>query len=221
MDTETKIDGPLETLLLTEGPDDLRVIQSLLRFYGYDGKIRIQQGEGYEKLRKELKPILADSILQRVGVLIDADTNLSTRWISVSDKLRECGCTPPKELPAEGAIFPGPNGLVVGVWIIPNNALTGALEAFLRLLVPDGDPNWSYAETCVAGIPQKPKASQNWDNKAILHTWLAWQKYPGQAPEQTFIRGYLNAQAEPAQTLIGWLERLFDLKAEADEDAPN
>lgn len=220
MDTETNIDGPPDTLLLTEGPDDLKVIQSLLRVYRYTGQIRIQPSAGYEKLRKELKPILEDSVLKRVGILIDADTNLAARWTSVSDRLRECGCTPPRELPTDGAIFLGPNGLVVGVWIIPNNALTGALEAFLRLLVPEGDQNWGYAETCVAGIPQKPKASKNWANKAILHTWLAWQEYPGKEPEQAFVRHYLDPNAEAAQALVAWLERLFDLRAEQSGDTP-
>ena len=220
MDTETKIDGPLETLLLTEGPDDLRVIQSLLRVYRYTGQIRIQHGEGYPQLRKELKPILEDSVLRRVGILIDADDNLSGRWTSIRDRLRQCGCLPPDELPEAGAIFPGPDGMSVGVWIIPNNALTGALEAFLSLLVPVADQNWSYAETCVAGIPQKPKTSQNWDNKAILHTWLAWQEYPGKEPEQAFVRRYLDPKAEAAQALVAWLERLFELKAESPNDAP-
>ena len=107
----------------------------------------------------------------------------------------------------------------VGVWIIPNNVLTGALEAFLRLLVPDTDQNWSYAETCVAGIPQKPKTSQNWINKATLHTWLAWQVYPGKEPEQAFIRHYLDPKAETAQALMDWLERLFELKVESQKDA--
>ena len=205
-----KVPGPLETLLLTEGPDDLNVIQALLDIYGYDGKIRMQSGEGYVQLRKELKAILNDSQWQRLGIIVDADTDPKSRWLSIRDRLKECGCDPPKELTSEGAIFPGSRG-IVGVWVMPDNDQVGALEAFLRLLVPMDDPNWEYAGTCVSGVPKPGGTSANWGAKAQLHTWLAWQKYPGKAPEQTFKPRYLDPKAQAAQNLIGWLERLFEL----------
>ena len=103
---------------------------------------------------------------------------------------------------------------MVGVWVMPDNDQTGALEAFLRLLVPEGDPNWEYAGKCVTEIPKPGGTSENWGAKAQLHTWLAWQKYPGKAPEQAFKPKYLDSQAQAAQNLVLWLERLFELRHE-------
>ncbi|MGC4042401.1 MAG: hypothetical protein QM758_01200 [Armatimonas sp.] len=168
------INGPPETLLLVEGPDDVKITQSLLRIYGMDYKIRIQDGEGYQKLRKELPVIFEDSRLRYLGIVADTDTDINARWASVRDRLRECGCKPPKNLATDGAVFEGPNGIQAGVWLMPDNTMAGAMEAFLRLLVPESDLNWPYAEECVENLPKKAKDSNTWRDKARLHTWLAW-----------------------------------------------
>jgi hypothetical protein len=207
------IDGPIETLLLVEGPDDLKIIQSLLRFYRLENLIRIQDSEGYQTLRKEISSILDDSRIRYLGIVADSDTNLSNRWASVRDKLRECGCDPPKALPKEGAIFNGPRGVRVGVWLMPDNNMTGAMEAFLHQLISPDDPNWPYAQTCVANLPQKAKDSDTWRDKARLYTYLAWQEQPGKPPESVLRSpAYFDASAGVAQAFVAWVKLLFEIE---------
>ena len=222
-----------ETFLLVEGPDDKLIIDSLLRVYNCHESIRIKtvrefdhpdededqaakrkkSAGGFEQLRHDIFFTIQSSGLKYYGVVVDADENPAGRWVSVRDRLRESGCNPPDELPHEGTVFEGPNGLRVGAWLMPNNKMVGAMEAFLRLLVPADDPNWSFAERCVDEIPKKAKDSNTWRDKARLYTWLAWQKQPGKPPESVLRSPpYLNANADVAQAFVGWVRRLFELE---------
>jgi len=104
---------------------------------------------------------------------------------------------------------------VVGVWVMPNNALPGALEDFLRFLVPTGDPFWEHAESSVACLPKseavetKWRNAENWRSKARIHTYLAWQKNPGTPLGQAITARYLTADASEVAPLVTWLRRLF------------
>jgi hypothetical protein len=56
-----------------------------------------------------------------------------------------------------------------------------------------------------------PTEAQNDFQKAYLHTWLAWQERPESTIGQSIHNGYLDANAEPAQTFVAWVRRVFDL----------
>jgi hypothetical protein len=215
-----------EKLLLVEGPDDKAVINSLLSFYkiqsisvktprDYVDPKKTKQSSlgGFEQLRKDISFVIQSSELKCFGVVVDSDTNTAGRWASVRDKLRECGCDPPKALPKEGAIFNGPRGVRVGVWLMPDNNMTGAMEAFLHQLISPDDPNWPYAQTCVANLPQKAKYSDTWRDKARLYTYLAWQEQPGKPPESVLRSpAYFDANAGVAQAFVAWVKLLFEIQ---------
>ncbi|TAN53782.1 MAG: hypothetical protein EPN21_00560 [Methylococcaceae bacterium] len=46
-------------------------------------------------------------------------------------------------------------------------------------------------------------------SKALLHTWLAWQKEPGKPPGQAIWARYFNADAPDALILMQWIRTLF------------
>ncbi len=97
-------------VLLVEGNDDQEVVKHLLRSWGksYEQHFKIKQAGGVERLVKLISPQIKQSGLKTLGILIDANSNLDSRWQSISDKLRaaECNNVPPSP-PSDDAIFRG------------------------------------------------------------------------------------------------------------------
>ena len=117
----------------------------------------------------------------------------------------------PEQPDENGTIIHQPGMPVVGIWIMPDNSLPGMLEDFIAFLVPDGDPLWNRASDCLQQIPpEERRFTDNHQNKAHLHTWLAWQKDPGTPMGLAITKSYLDADAPNAQRLIAWLRRLFE-----------
>lgn len=204
-------------LLFVEGTDDEHVFYALLNCYQLPQCFKIKNKGGIENLLGTLPTELTvNSELERLGIVVDADTNIETRWKALQNILRKLGSV---EMP----ITPDPNGtivtveqpdrtLIVGIWVMPDNMLPGMLEDFVSFLVPTGDSLWIRAGDCLAQIPE-PERRFSIDHyiKAHLHTWLAWQEEPGRPLGQAITRRYLNATAPHAQQFVNWLKRLFDL----------
>lgn len=78
------------------------------------------------------------------------------------------------------------------------------------LLIPQPNALFDHVETSVAAIPPahrrlRPVA----EPKAIIYTWLAWQKEPGMPPGSAITAGSFDATVTEVDRLVGWLERLF------------
>ena len=210
--------GPPENLLVVEGKSDFYVFKGLFLAHGLNGKCRLTEEEGYEQLRGTIDTHLLESGLANIGFVVDGDTDVQARWDSLRDVLLSPRCGYEADR-VEAA--PNPNGVIVeqpgkprvGLWLMPNNARTGALEDFLGDLVPANDTLWPYAAACVAGLPTLlPNATENWKSKARMYTWLAWQDEPGD-PLGLAVRFRLNPHAEAARPFLGWLRDLFQLPA--------
>lgn len=208
--------GPRSDLLVVEGADDYHTFFSLFDRYKILGKCRLEPGGGYERIRDSIDTRIDESGLERIGFVVDADDDLAERWNSLRDALRSAGYNAMPQAPdPAGTIIMQEGKVTVGLWIMPNNTLPGALESFIQFLIPEGDPLWNHAVASVATLPQKPdKAADNWENwviKANIHTWLAWQKEPGKPIGQAITKRYLNPEANEAQKLIAWIRSLFRL----------
>lgn len=93
---------------------------------------------------------------------------------------------------------------------MPDNKETGILEDFLRFLVPPDCELFKYANSVLAAIPPaEVRFSKLAEPKALLHTWLAWQKDPGRPLGQSITAKYLDAGVGEVDVFISWLERLF------------
>jgi len=103
----------------------------------------------------------------------------------------------------------------VGLWIMPDNRVSGAIEHFVRLLVPKDDVLWERAGRCLDAIPQGHRRfPESHCTKAHVHTWLAWQESPGTPLGLAVTKKYFDAEAEHARLLIAWIRRLFEIGKE-------
>ena len=77
--------------LLVEGPDDAQVFFHLLRHYQLEKHINIEKKEGIHQLLDDLDVELDRSGLGRLGIVVDADTDIVARWRSLRDRLMKLG----------------------------------------------------------------------------------------------------------------------------------
>lgn len=213
---------PAPDLLLGEGPDDANLLYHLLKHHSVPvverdhtsvAGVDIRDGGGINTLLNAIPVWLRRSELQRLGIVVDADNDISARWQSLQDRLRGAGYnTVPNTPNPAGTIITQPDLPTVGVWLMPDNTLPGMLEDFVRLLVPSDDTLWTKAEQCLQSLTQAERKFPDIHfTKALLHTWLAWQEEPGKPIGQAITRRYLDANAPQAQQLIDWIRRLFNV----------
>lgn len=222
-------------LLLVEADDDQHVVGKLLQHYQVPylvdrgqldsvqtDTIVIRKQGGVDNLLASLPSVLkGQSDLERLGIVVDADTDIEHRWSSLRQILIKAGG---QSVPLK----PEPNGtiiivdqeyrtLTVGVWLMPNNTLPGMLEHFVKFLIPPNDTLIEKAHRCIESIPPHerhfPPAHYP---KAEIHTWLAWQEVPGRPLGQAITRRYLDANAPQAQQLIDWVRQLFAFPGKKD-----
>ncbi len=234
----SKPSQPSQNLVITEGKDDMHVFHHLLAHYGVPkGIIDFKPYDGLPNLLEALPQQLRASGLERLGVVVDADTDLTARWNSLKHILTKAGYLnlPDDPLPEgtiineedisgiltedgdeviteDGAVIVQEGLPKVGIWIMPDNKLPGMLEDFVSFLVPENDPLWDKAKGCLDEIPEDQRRfSEAHFAKAHIHTWLAWQKEPGTPLGSAINQRYLKADAAHARVLIEWVKRLFEL----------
>lgn len=200
-------------VLLVEGRDDEAVIRALLEFHGITNVTIKEKGGKNNILDKDsLMTQLLASDLSVLGIVLDADDNLEGRWQSLRTILATShyGYTLPQKPEPTGTIlkFTNPNGVPVGIWLMPNNQTSGTLEDFAAQLVPDGDPLWTYAATVLDNLPEQ-RFKEKDRSKAHIHTWLAWQEDPREPIGLAIKKKYLLASNPAANEFIDWINRLF------------
>lgn len=142
-----------------------------------------------------------------LGILVDTDNNLTDRWRSVSDRLKNSNIRAPKALPRAGAIIgEAPR---VGVWAMPDNRSPGALEDFVQQMIPEDDPVWPLARKFIRDIPEdERKFTPGKRSKAELRAWLATRETPGLMGTAIGI-GDLKTDGKLCVDFLKWLENLF------------
>lgn len=201
------------TLLMVEGKDDEHVVKG---FCGARklGKIDgIVQFEGIDNLLDSIPVRLKESGLGALGILLDADADLAARWDAVSARLRDAGYEVPLKPSLEGLVLDAvPSKLLpkVGVWVMPDNKVTGILEDFLRMLVPEGDKLFALISSCFEKLPADVVLfSEEAKPKALIHAWLAVQEQPGRPLGQAITAKYLDANVASGDAFAEWLKKLF------------
>lgn len=207
-----------ENVLLVEGAEDREVIYQLCNHYKIDNTalFSVEPKEGYERLRDDLAVRSKVPGLKTLGAVIDADTDVEQRWQSVRVALAKSGYTSLPEFPREsGTIIPASERLPrLGLWLMPDNRLSGMLEDFLQRLVHEREPLLPRAQAAVEALPEAERRFQPvHHSKAIIHTWLAWQEIPGTPLGLAVKRRYLDGDHELAQRFVRWLRELFSQPA--------
>jgi hypothetical protein len=202
-------------LLLVEGPDDKHVLKHLCDARGVPVAFEnIVSLGGVEHLLESLPFQLEQSGIEALGVVVDADTDLAARWQSLRDRLVKAGYEdlPISPTPTGTILQPPPDALLprVGVWIMPDNQTKGILEDFLRFLVPAESRLFDHVQSSVKAIPSEEKRfSQLAEPKALIHTWLAWQKEPGKPFGLAITEKFLDSRVAQVDVLVDWLKQLF------------
>ena len=149
-----------------------------------------------------------------IGFVLDADGASEDRWRSVRTRIDGLGLNLPNKIPKGGFVGKTNDDYKarVGVWMMPDNRRSGAIEEFLQDLIDNGDALLQLAETSTTSArglgAAFPDAKQR---KAVLYTWLAWQKRPG-VPYGTAIRArYFQHDSLAALAFVDWFRRVFQV----------
>lgn len=219
MPKSRKPSKPKPQQLLVEGKDDRHVIWALCEQHQLPETFSVEvpqedDAPGIEALLSGLSARLKEKNLRTLGIVMDADQDLLARWQAVRDRLNASGYQNiPKRPPAEGWVYAQPELPRVGVWLMPNNQLSGMLEDFVAQLVPQNDELWPKAELVLQEIEQAGLNCYTLVHrpKALIHTWLAWQHSPGRPMGQAITAQVLSYDSAIAQTFVRWLNQLFEL----------
>ncbi|OBQ14397.1 MAG: hypothetical protein AN482_02020 [Anabaena sp. LE011-02] len=213
--------------LLVEGEDDLRVIPQLIEKTGINWVenkkpiVPIEQIGGKDNLTSNLiSTHLQVSGLTHLGLMIDADENVSDSWKMIRNACLQIENiyidNLPEQMPETGLIINIPNGtkfIKFGVWIMPDNIIEGMLETFLGYMIPEqGEYLWQYAQEVAREAKNKGATfKESYIDKAEIYTWLAWQDEPGRQIHQAIKYNILNPQTPKVQGFINWFKDLYDL----------
>lgn len=206
--------GPAAKVLWVEGTDDFHFIANLREQHNFsEASFTIECLEGIDNILSMLSTRLKANNETELGVMVDADSDVTARWQSLRNNLLTVGyANVPNAPEANGTIIRELGKTTVGIWIMPDNTVPGILENFVRFLVPQNDKLWPLAERAIADIPAEDRLfSDVAEPKARLHTWLAWQAEPGKPIGQAITNKAFHANAPQAQNLMDWLRRLFSV----------
>ncbi len=208
--------------LLVEGYDDLFSVIGLMRHHinwpanKDSAPIWIDVGNGATQiLQKEyLSTSIKDPSTKVLGVMLDADLDAGSRYDSFRNLCLEFFPDIPKLMPGGGLIITNSDGKRLGLWIMPDNASQGAMEMFLKFLVPDKEQNaWRHAVRSTAEAKNFGcKYKDCHLDKANLYSWLAWQDEPGQSPGKALTRKILDPKSPSAAPFVKWIMDLYSLQ---------
>jgi hypothetical protein len=203
-------------ILLVEGVDDEHVMKHICGNHGIPHLDEIKEHGGAPNLLESVPVrIKASEEGDIVGIVIDADTNMRARWQSIRDRITTMGYENAPEAPVPGGtIIDPPDGTLLprlGIWVMPDNRTDGILEDFLRFLVPQPSVLLDHAENSVADIPEGERRFRPREDepKAVIHTWLAWQREPGKPFGTAITERFLDSNVAEARVIASWLRRLF------------
>lgn len=203
--------------LLVEGSDDLIVIKALCSKCQTKISFDIRVCDGKENLKKQLKhKVFREPDIKTIGIIIDADNDVSSSWKSISNLLKDQNFKVPKKIPSDG--FIGTNGKEkdeeqkVGVWIMPDNIQHGMLEDFITYLMPKDDQLFTIASDVIDKIELDGlhKYEPIYKAKTLIHTWHAWQAKPRTSMGQNIRDSNFTSDHETCLKLIAWLNKLFN-----------
>jgi len=198
--------------LLVEGNEDKHVILALRERENIPKNFEIIDCKGIERLFRDIPRRIEESDIEVVGVIIDADDNLTGRWQRISQILLRAGFNVPENIPETGLLLTHHDtGIKVGIWIMPDNNINGMLEDFMRFLIPAGDDLLPIANDTLSEIERQNfnRYSLVHKSKALIHTWLAWQEEAGKPLGQSITMRYLNTDNETCARLLAWIRTTF------------
>jgi hypothetical protein len=195
-------------VLLVEGPDDKHIVSHLCRGTELQSRFDIDDKGGKDPLLAAIRNEVRVSGREALGILLDADNDVQSRWNAVTHALSRVDVTGPGAPDPSGTVIEGRPR--IGVWLMPNNEAPGEIEDFVAGMIPDSDPVWPRSRAYVDGIPVTDrKFSSGKTLRAKVHSWLATREEPRMMGAAIRARD-LSPDAPDAVRLVDWLRRLFN-----------
>lgn len=95
---------------------------------------------------------------------------------------------------------------------MPNNTDSGMLENFLQGLIAEGDKLLPVAQEATSkAIVADRRFPEIHEQKAVMHTWLAWQEKPGLPFGTAITAQYFQHDTKTAQAFVNWFRKLFQV----------
>jgi hypothetical protein len=200
--------------LLVEGTNDQHVIWAICQKHGIPETFDVIDCKGITEILSRISTDLKGEGITAIGVIVDADENLQNRWKSLVDRLDLIGYKLPKQPDPDGTIHAA-QGIYprVGFWIMPNNETDGKIEDFIEYLIKPDDYLLPIAQNVLTEVELTESESRYKEKdrqKALIHTWLAWQKNPGRPMGQAITNTYLDHNADLCLRFVNWLNRLYN-----------
>ena len=198
-----------KSVLLLEGNDDCNIIKKFCK----NNQININFGfcncGNDSKVLSALNSLLRKSETQIIGVILDADEDIDACYQKIKNQIKDFYPILPVKFPKTGLVLAPENLPKLGIWIMPNNQDNGALEDFYLKLVTGIDTD--FIKKCIKTAKQKKLTSfkPQHKNKAIMHTYFAWQDKPGMPLYSAINKIALNYNKEIAKNFKVWIEKLF------------
>lgn len=199
--------------LLVEGNDDQHVIWALCQKFQVQETFDVIDSEGISNLLADIPVRAKQRDLKALGIVADADIDQASRWSQLAAHIQGLGYVVPERPEASGTIIPSPalNLPKIGLWLMPDNQLSGMIEDFARFLIPGEDENLAFAEETINALEERElqKYISNHRSKALMHTWIAWQDKPGIPLGQSTTK-YLDTETDLCRQFVSWLNKLFN-----------
>lgn len=207
--------------LLVEGNDDLQVVAEIRNTYQLNDNFEIVNCKSIANVNKNLTALFLARNTDVIGIIVDADAEtanmedaLKARWDSLCYILKNQGYTMPDVIHKNGTIIPGSDrNPRIGIWLMPDNSQRpGMLEHFVATLIPEGDKLKPVAEKILNSLEAEGINGYKpiHRSKALIHTWLAWQKAPGASMGIAIKSKMLDHNTELCGRFATWLKDLFD-----------
>ncbi len=211
--------------LWVEGTDDEHVLKHLLALHDIDCfincKTQLRPSElpefkvksGVHNILEGMEKVVRSPSYKKIGFVLDADSPLQKRWEEVCYRLQNVGLSPTSNPPADGFCeYSEEYKTTVGVWLMPDNQQDGKLETFLRTLIDDADVLIGHAAASTQKATELGAEFTEPDrDKAVLHTWLAWQKEPGRPFGSAITQRFFIHKSPAADAFVTWFKRLYNI----------
>jgi hypothetical protein len=197
-------------LLGTEGQDEVAFFEELFKHMGMENIVDLREVKGKDNFKNEirlLKRVTGFSGLEAIAIIRDADKSFTNTFKSIIGVLKRCGLQTPKN-PGEFSL----GKPKVGVFIMPDNKSSGALETLCLETVKDAKEMECVNRfiDCANQLENPPKEKDI--AKAKVQAFLAIMP---EVPDRLGIgakKGYWDfdsAELAPLKNFLSELKRMF------------
>jgi len=99
----------------------------------------------------------------------------------------------------------------IGLWLMPDHQNNGMLEDLIKQSITEKQQHQllNTVHACLKKLPFTLFSDYH-RTKAIIYTWLAWQKRPGQTLDIVINGNLINWESPEMRGLINWLTKVFE-----------